>query len=242
VRNLAFRYGSGELPALENLSFELPPGKKLAVVGPSGAGKSTIVSLLLRFWEYQAGDIRLGGRDLRRYNPEDVRRLMGVVSQNTYLFNDTIRGNLLMANPQAGQADLIRVAQQAGIYDFIQTLPQGYDTWVGEQGLRLSGGQRQRLAIARALLKEAPILLLDEATANLDPLVEREIIKTIHNLPGGQSVLMITHRLVGLESMDEILVLETGRIVERGQHNDLLPAKGSYSRMYALQQQIALIA
>ncbi len=242
VRNLAFRYGSGELPALENLSFELPPGKKLAVVGPSGAGKSTIVNLLLRFWEYQAGEIRLGGHDLRRYHPDNVRQLMGVVSQNAYLFNDTIRGNLLMANPQAGQADLIRVAQQAGIYDFIQTLPQGYDTWVGEQGLRLSGGQRQRLAIARALLKEAPILLLDEATANLDPLVEQEIIKTIHNLPGGQSVLMITHRLVGLESMDEILVLETGRIVERGQHNDLLPAKGSYSRMYALQQQIALIA
>jgi ABC-type multidrug transport system fused ATPase/permease subunit len=172
---------------------------------------------------------------LRQYQPDEVRRMMSVVPQQTHLFNDTIRGNLLLARPEASESEIIRAAQQAQIHDFIQTLPQGYATYIGEQGLQLSGGQRQRLAIARALLKEASILILDEATANLDPLVEQEIMQTIHSLMTGRTVLMITHRLVGLERMDEVLVLQDGRLIERGRHQDLLQARGLYWRMWSIQ-------
>jgi thiol reductant ABC exporter CydC subunit len=235
VSNLSFRYEVDQLPALENISFTLSAGQKLAIVGPSGAGKSTVVNLLLRFWDYQSGDIRLGGYDLRQYQPNEVRRMMSVVPQHTHLFNDTIRSNLLLARPEASESEIIQATQQAQLHDFIQTLPQGYATYIGEQGLQLSGGQRQRLAIARALLKEAPFLILDEATANLDPLVEQEIIQTIHSLMTGRTVLMITHRLVGLERMDEVLVLQDGRLIERGQHQDLLQAQGLYWRMWSIQ-------
>jgi ATP-binding cassette subfamily C protein CydC len=235
VENLHFRYSLADPPALNDVSFTLPQGGCLAIVGPSGAGKSTLVHLLLRFWEYQAGQIRLGGYDLRRYRPEDVRQLISVVSQRTHLFNGTIKQNLLLARPEASDDDLIQAARQAQIHAFIQTLPQGYDTWIGEQGLRLSGGERQRLAIARALLKDAPILILDEPTANLDPLVEREMMHTIHTLRQGRTTLLITHRLVGLDVADEILVLQAGRIIERGQHYKLLPARGVYWRMLGLQ-------
>lgn len=242
VEALRFRYGPGEPLALDGLSFELPSGGRLAIVGPSGAGKSTLANLLLRFWAHEQGRIWLGEYELARYRPEDARRWFGVVSQHTHLFNGTIRENLLIARPEAGEGELFAVARQAQIHEFIQTLPQGYDTWIGEQGLRLSGGERQRLALARALLKDAPYLILDEPTANLDPLVEREVMQTIQTLLGGRTVLMITHRLVGLEAMDEILVLEGGRVVERGRHHDLLAARGAYWRMWSLQQEGALPA
>jgi ATP-binding cassette subfamily C protein CydC len=235
VQGLQFCYTSADPPALNDVSFTLPPGGCLAVVGPSGAGKSTLVYLLLRFWEYQGGQIQLGGHDLRQYRPEDVRQLISVVSQGTHLFNGTIKQNLVLARPEASDGDLIQAARQAQIHEFIQTLPQGYDTWIGEQGLRLSGGERQRLAIARALLKDTPILILDEPTANLDSIVEREVMHTVHTLRQGRTTLLITHRLVGLEVADEILVLQTGRIIERGQHHELLQAEGSYWRMLSLQ-------
>ncbi len=238
VENLSFRYSQVDPPALHNLTFSIPPGQKVAIVGPSGAGKSTIVNLLLRFWEYRTGEIRLGGYELRHYRPDDVRRLMAVVSQHTHLFNDTIRGNLLLANPQAGETELVRAAQQAQLHDFILTLPQGYDTWIGEQGLRLSGGQRQRLAIARALLKVAPILILDEPTANLDPLLEQELMQTIHSISDGPTTLLITHRLIGLERLDQILVLDAGQLVEQGRHDELLPRRGLYWRMWSRQHQL----
>ncbi|MFC1975446.1 thiol reductant ABC exporter subunit CydC [Chloroflexota bacterium] len=221
VKDLHFRYISTDPPALDGISFNLPQGKYLAIVGPSGAGKSTLVNLLLRFWEYQRGQIQLGGHDLHHYRPEDVRQLISVVSQRTHLFNGTIKQNLLLARPEANDEDLIRATNQAQIHESIQTLPQGYDTWIGEQGLRLSGGERQRLAIARALLKDAPILILDEPTANLDPLVEREVMKTISTLMQGRTTLLITHRPVGLAAADEILVLQAGRIVERGRYKEL---------------------
>lgn len=238
LENLHFRYDTDALPALDAVSFNLPQGGRLAIVGPSGAGKSTLVNLLLRFWDYKDGVIELGGRDLREYDPDELRRLMGVVSQSTYLFNATVRDNLLIARPEATLAELEQAAQRAQIHSFVQSLPQGYDTWIGEQGLRLSGGERQRLAIARALLKDAPILILDEATANLDPLTERQVLQSIHELMQGRTTLVVTHRLVGLEDADEILVLQGGRVIERGRHAGLIEAKGPYRRMWDLQNQI----
>jgi thiol reductant ABC exporter CydC subunit len=233
-----FRYAPGEPPVLDGISFEVPPGRRIAVVGPSGAGKSTLIHLLLGFWEAQEGRITFGGRDLRAYAGDDLRRLLGVVAQNTHLFNTTIRENLLMARRDADEAALVRAAQVAQIHEFIMGLPDGYETWIGEGGVRLSGGQRQRLAIARALLKDAPVLVLDEATANLDSVTEVEVLRAIQRLMEQRTTLIITHRLVALDTVDEILVLQAGRIVERGSQRALLQAEGFYRRMWDLQHQM----
>jgi ATP-binding cassette subfamily C protein CydC len=238
VADLSFRYYPEAPLALDSLSFLLPPGKSLAIVGPSGAGKSTLLNLLLRFWDYEHGQILLGGHELRTYRQDDVRRMVSVVSQRTHLFNATVRENLLLACPNAVEADLVRATKLAQIHDFIQALPHGYDTWIGEQGLRLSGGERQRLAIARTLLKDTRCLILDEATADLDPLTAREVMETIFHLMTGKTMLIITHRLAGLDKADEILVLRTGRIVERGHHHDLLQGCGLYRRMWDWENQM----
>jgi ATP-binding cassette subfamily C protein CydC len=238
IENLTFRYNEEDQPVLVNVSFDIPQGKRVALVGVSGAGKSTLINILLRFWDYHEGKITLGGKDLKTYHQEDVRKLIGVVSQNTHLFNGTIRENLLLANPDATQLQLDEATQHAHLYDFIQSLPDKYETWVGEQGLRLSGGERQRLAIARTLLKNAPLLILDEATANLDTVTEHGVMRTIQKLMEGRTVFIITHRLVQLEDMDEILVLHEGKLVERGTHHTLLAAKGMYQRLFAQQRDI----
>jgi len=221
--------------ALRGITFSLCPGQRVAIVGPSGSGKSTIVRLVVRAWDPARGTIRLGGADIRRYRLDDLRAAVGVVAQDTYIFTDTMRGNLLLACPDATDGDLARALEQAQFADFVRGLPDGLDTWVGEHGLRLSGGERQRLAIARALLKDAPLLILDEATANLDPLTERAVLDALDALMQGRTVLLITHRLVALDRMDEILVLERGRIVERGGHDALLAAHGLYRRMVDVQ-------
>ncbi len=237
VEALTFRYAPDEPPALKNVSLELPEGKRLAVVGPSGAGKSTLIALLLRFWEYEEGRITLGGRDLRELLPDDVRSRLAVVRQKPFIFSGTLRENLLLAAPDADDARLDAVMEAVRLAEWVRSLPHGYDTDLGSQGLQLSGGQRQRLALARALLRNAPILLLDEPTANLDAITERALVDTLLETTRGRSVLWVTHNLVGLEAMDEIVVLYKGEVAERGTHAELLARGGLYRRLWDLQRQ-----
>ena len=237
AHNLRFRYGPGEPWALDGLDFAVPAGGHLAVVGASGAGKSTLVNLLLRFWDVEEGSLRLDGVDLRDLDPESVRGRIAVVSQHTYLFNASIRDNLLLARPDASQAEVVAASERAQLHAFVTGLSRGYDTFVGEQGLRLSGGERQRLAIARALLKDAPLLVLDEATANLDSLTEQAVLKGLRELRQGRTTITVTHRLAGLEDADEILVLSAGKVVERGRQADLVRAGGAFRRFWDLQRQ-----
>ncbi len=238
IRELSFRYHAAEPLALDQVSLDLSTGRVVAVVGPSGAGKSTLIHVLLRFWDYETGTITLNGCDVRDSDADETRQLFGVVSQTTHLFNATLRENLRLARPAATDDELIQAAKQAQIHDFIQALPLGYDTPIGEQGVRLSGGERQRLAIARAVLKDAPIMLFDEATAHLDSITERDVLQAMRGVMAGRAALIITHRLIGLETADEIIVLHAGRIVERGRHNELLQIDGVYHRMWQLQQQV----
>jgi len=229
---VSFKYGEREPWALNQLSFQLAQKDKVAIVGASGAGKTSIVNLLLRFWEYNEGSIELGGHSIRDYSQQEARNFLGVVTQRTHIFNATIRENLLLAKPEASEKELILASQKAKLHEFIQSLPKGYDSIVGEGGFKLSGGQRQRLAIARVLLKNAPILILDEAMVGLDPITERDVMEEVFKLMEGRTTLVITHRLSGLESMDEILVIDQGQVVERGKHYELLQQKGFYRKLW----------
>ncbi len=232
---VSFAYEPGQAPVLRDITFTLAPGKRIAVVGPSGAGKSTLVHLALRFWDPSSGLVSLDGQDVRRYALDDLRSNISVAGQDTTIFTDTLRGNLRVARSGAADSELLDVLEQAQLGEFTARLPDGLGTWLGEQGARLSGGERQRLAIARALLKEAPILILDEPTANLDPLTEAALLDRIFARPAGQAILLITHRLSALERMDEILVLEDGRIVQRGDHAALSSTSGCYRRLLDAQ-------
>ncbi len=236
--NISFAYPSQSTPALQNVTFTLPEGKSIAVVGPSGAGKSTLANLLLRFWDYEVGEVALGGMPLKALDQDEVRRQIALVSQNSYFFNTTIRENLRLARRGVSQEEMENAARAAQIHDFIVNLPKGYETLIGEQSARLSGGERQRLGIARALLKDAPVLILDEPTANLDPQTEKQVLATLFTIMRGKTSLLITHRLIGLERVDEILVMDSGRIVERGTHEELLAQGGLYCRLWDLQNQI----
>lgn len=236
--NVSFAYPTQSIPALQDITLALPEGKSIAVVGPSGAGKSTLANLLLRFWDYEAGEIALGGASLKTLDQDEVRKRIALVSQNSYFFNTTIRENLRLARRGVTQAEMESAACAAQIHDFIVNLSKGYDTLIGEQGLRLSGGERQRLAIARALLKDAPILISDEPTANLDPQTEKQVLETLFEIMRSKTSLLITHRLIGLEHVDEILVMDGSRIVERGRHADLLTQAGLYRHLWDLQNQI----
>ncbi len=227
-----FAYHPDEGEAVNGVSFTIQLGRRVAIVGPSGSGKSTLLRLALRFWDPTHGTIHLDGQDIRQYALGDLRKVMSVVDQDIYLFNGTLRDNLLLARSNASKSELEQVLEQAQLTEYVRNLPQGLATWVGEQGLRLSGGERQRLAIARALLKNAPLLILDEVTANLDPLTERAVLDM---LMGAETTLMITHRLIAMEHMDEIVVLDAGRIRERGTHVQLLETNGLYRQLFDVQ-------
>ncbi|MBF9047071.1 ATP-binding cassette domain-containing protein [Rhodobacterales bacterium LSUCC0031] len=223
-------------PILKGLSFTLAPGGSVALVGPSGSGKSTIGRLLFRFYDVSGGAIRIDGQDLRDVTQDSLHAQIGVVPQDTVLFNDTIRYNIAYGRADASQAEIEAAARAARIHDFIAALPEGYDTPVGERGLKLSGGEKQRVGIARTLLKDPPILLLDEATSALDSETERDIQAELKMMGEGRSVITIAHRLSTVVDADQIIVLEAGEIVERGTHEQLLAKAGRYASMWARQQ------
>ncbi len=233
--DVSFAYREGNRPALREVSLELRPGEKLGVVGPSGAGKSTLVSLMLRFADPQQGRVLLGGRDIRTIPLHVLRRHIAVVAQDMYLFYGTIADNLRMARPEATAGELEQAARAANIHEFIAGLPEGYDTVVGERGVRLSGGERQRIAIARAILKDAPILVLDEALSSVDAQSEAVINEALRKLMEGRTTMIIAHRLSSVIHADRIVVLERGRVVETGSHGTLLESGGTYSRLMAAQ-------
>lgn len=236
VRFAAVRFGyRPDREILKGVSFTVPPGSKLAIVGPTGAGKSTISRLLFRFYDVTAGRVLIGGQDIRTVTQESLRAAIGVVPQDAVLFNDTIRYNIAYGRPEASQAEIERAARLAQVHEFIAALPDGYDTRVGERGLKLSGGEKQRVAIARTILKDPPILILDEATSALDTHTEQEIQAALRGLSRDRTTLVIAHRLSTVVDADQIIVLRDGQVAEQGSHSSLLAAGGLYARMWAAQ-------
>ncbi|GAC1682487.1 MAG: thiol reductant ABC exporter subunit CydD [Ktedonobacteraceae bacterium] len=229
-------------PALQGVSFEMRPGQKVALVGPSGAGKSTIASLLLRFIEPDRGDIAIDGVPIQAFSAQDWRALVGWQPQRPYLFNATVAENIRLGNPTATQEQVVQAARQANIHDFIETLPAGYATVIGERGARLSGGQAQRLSLARVFLKDAPLLVLDEATSTLDAEGEAEVLRAIDTSARDRIVLVIAHRLNTIMSADQIIVLQDGRVVDRGSHQELLARAPLYQELVAAYEDDTLYA
>jgi subfamily B ATP-binding cassette protein MsbA len=235
-RQVSFSYDEEKGKVLDRISLEVPAGTTVAVVGRSGSGKTTLVNLLPRFYQIASGELLLDGRDVREYKLEDLRRQIALVSQDVVLFDDTIAKNIaygILAG--SNRADVERAAEAAYVTEFARELPNGLDSQVGERGVLLSGGQRQRIAIARALLKDAPVLILDEATSALDSESERRIQAALDNLMKGRTTLVIAHRLSTVENADCIVVLENGVIVERGRHDELLAQEGYYSGLHRMQ-------
>lgn len=230
-RDVSFAYTGEGRPALDHFSMDLYPGETVALAGPSGAGKTSVVNLLLRFMAPQAGEILLGDRPLAVYTPEHLRAGIALVSQDPYVFHGTIRENLLIANPDAPEEALAAAARSANLHEFIESLPAGYDSQVGERGASLSGGQVQRLAIARAILKDAPLIILDEPTSQIDSESEALIRDALERLTRGRTVLLISHRLSTVRSADRILMMANGRIIESGDHDSLVDRNGAYATM-----------
>ncbi|MFD9892475.1 ABC transporter ATP-binding protein [Amycolatopsis sp. NPDC059027] len=234
-RDLRFSYPTRSAPALDGFGLVVAPGERVAIVGRSGAGKSTLLGLLMRYFDADAGSVRVDGRDIREFPLADLRSLVGVVAQDTYLFHGTVRENLLLAKPDATEEEIARAVTAAQAADFIARLPQGFETVVGERGLKLSGGERQRIAIARALLKDAPVLVLDEPTSSVDAANEAEITQALGDLTRGRTTIVIAHRLSTVRDADRIVVMDSGRIVEFGSHPDLVARKGLYAELVATQ-------
>jgi ATP-binding cassette subfamily B protein len=232
---VSFAYES-DRPILKDISFTIPAGKTVAVVGPSGSGKSTLARLMFRFYDVQQGFIRIAGQDIRQVTQSSVRQALGIVPQDTVLFNDSVAYNIAYGRPGASQAEIEGAARSARIHDFIASTPKGYQTSVGERGLKLSGGEKQRVAIARTLLKDPPILVFDEATSALDSTNERAIQAELAGVAQNKTTLVIAHRLSTVVDAHEILVMDAGQIIERGNHAELLAQQGRYASMWAMQQ------
>jgi ATP-binding cassette subfamily B protein len=238
-RNVFFHYNE-DTPLLRDISFTVKPGHSVAIVGPSGSGKSTVVNLLPRLYDVVGGEILFDGRDIRDLDLYWLRSNIGLVTQDTYLFNGAIKENLLYAAPGASEEDIVRACREANIHDFIVSLPDGYDTEVGNRGIKLSGGERQRLSIARVILKNPGLVILDEATSALDSISESLIQDAIEPLLKGKTSLVIAHRLSTIMACDEILVIAGGKLVERGSHTELLELNGVYREFYETQFRRAL--
>jgi subfamily B ATP-binding cassette protein MsbA len=237
LRNVSFRYEGIETPALQDISLTVKTGEVLAIVGSSGAGKTTLVNLIPRFYDPTAGAILIDGADLREIRLPAIRRQMGIVSQETLLFDDTVRNNIAYGKDEVNEDAITDAAKAAYAHEFIMRLPNGYETLIGENGVKLSGGERQRLAIARALLRNPPILILDEATSSLDTESERMVQMALANLMKGRTTFVIAHRLSTIQRADRIAVLAGGRLVDIGRHEELLAKAGVYQRLYQMQFQ-----
>jgi len=232
--NVSFAY-PGKSAVLNNINFSIEPGQKVAVVGSSGSGKSTLAKLLFRFYDVQSGTILIDGQDIKQKTQQSVQSSIGVVPQDTVMFNESIYYNIAYGHPNATDEQIKKAAQLSFISDFIESLPEGYDTLVGERGLKLSGGEKQRLAIARVLLKNPPILIFDEATSALDSYSEKMVQKALNDLSEQHTTLVIAHRLSTIVDSDQIIVLANGKIKERGTHNQLIKEDGEYAKLWKMQ-------
>lgn len=231
-------FGYGEIEVLHNLSFQIPQNTTTAIVGPSGSGKSTICNLITRFYDVNSGSVKIGGHDVREFTCDSLLKNISMVFQNVYLFRDTIKNNIKFGSPDATDEQIIAAAKAARCHDFIMALPDGYDTVIGEGGSSLSGGEKQRISIARAMLKDAPIVILDEATASIDPENEHLIQEAISALTHGKTIITIAHRLATIENADQILVIDGGTVAQRGTHKELLQQEGTYKKFIQIREQV----
>jgi len=237
LSDVSFSYSDGET-VLENINLDIPASNVVALVGPTGVGKSTLVSLIPRFYDVKTGSIKLDGIDIRNIELEELRKNISIVLQDVFLFHGSVRENILFGNPKATDAEIVEATKVANAYDFIMALPEGFDTIIGERGVKLSGGQRQRISIARAVLKNTPILILDEATSSVDTETELLIQQALERLMKGRTTIIIAHRLSTIRNADKIVVLEGKEIVEMGKHEELLKNDGLYQRLYTVQEKL----
>src|SRR5207302_1765182 len=238
---VSFSYDSNQ-PVLKDVSLQIEPGQLVALVGPTGAGKTTIVSLLPRFYDINSGDIKIDGIDIRKFKQKSLREQISFVLQETLLFRATVAENIAYGKPNATHEEIMRAAKLANADEFIERMSDGYDTMIGERGVTLSGGQRQRVTIARAIIRDSPILILDEPSAGLDAASEKLVFDALENLMQGKTSIVIAHRLATVRRADVIFVIDQGRVVEQGTHEELLAGGGLYSRLYELQLEVKKIA